>query len=123
LSEFDVNIPIYIQIMKTIKQNIVSGILKPGDKLASVRDQAESLVVNPNTVQRAYQELEREGVSVTRRGTGSFIVERDTLIADLRQEMAQSLMTDFIEGMRSLGFQNEAITRALNKELSGGKNQ
>ena len=123
MSEFDVNIPIYIQIMKTIKQNIVSGILKPGDKLASVRDQAESLVVNPNTVQRAYQELEREGVSVTRRGTGSFIVERDTLIADLRQEMAQSLMTDFIEGMRSLGFQNEAITRALNKELSGGKNQ
>lgn len=123
MSEFDVNIPIYIQIMKTIKQNIVSGILKPGDKLASVRDQAESLVVNPNTVQRAYQELEREGVSVTRRGTGTFIVETDTLIADLRQEMAQSLMTDFIEGMRSLGFQNEAITRALNKELSGGKNQ
>ena len=89
MSEFNPNIPIYIQIMNSIKQEIVTGLLKPGDKLSSVREHAETLSVNPNTVQRAYQELERESVSETRRGMGTFIVEKETLISDLKSEMAR----------------------------------
>ncbi len=123
MSEFDANIPIYLQIMHSIKQSIVNGALKPGDKLSSVRDQAEALSVNPNTVQRAYQELEREGVSETKRGMGTFIVEKQTLIADLRSEMAKSVMETFIEGMKSLGFAGTAIIEALEKEIDGGKNR
>jgi GntR family transcriptional regulator len=119
MSEFDANIPIYIQIMNTIKQRIVSGAIKPGDKLPSVRENAEGMSVNPNTVQRAYQELEREGVSETRRGMGSFIVERETLLSDLRSEMAKAVMRDFINGMRALGFGNEAIMHATETELGG----
>ncbi len=120
MSEFDANIPIYLQIMHAIKQSIVTGTLKPGDKLSSVREQAEALSVNPNTVQRAYQELEREGVSETRRGMGSYIVEKQTLIADLRSEMARSVTEKFIEGMRALGFTGDAIIEALEKEIHGG---
>ena len=121
MSEFNPNIPIYIQIMNSIKQEIVSGSLKPGDKLSSVRERAESLSVNPNTVQRAYQELERESVSETRRGMGSFIVEKDTLISSLKTEMAQAVMKTFIEGMRGLGFRDDAIKQAIDREIDGGQ--
>jgi len=121
MSEFDANVPIYLQIMHSIKQSIVTGDLKPGDKLSSVRDQAEALSVNPNTVQRAYQELEREGVSETKRGMGTFIVEKQTLIADLRSEMAKSVMKTFIGGMQALGFAGKAIIEALEKEIDGGQ--
>jgi len=121
VSEFNPNIPIYIQIMNAIKQDIVSGALKPGDKLSSVRERAESLAVNPNTIQRAYQELEREGVSETRRGMGTFIVEKETLISDLKSEMAQSVLKTFIDGMRALGFRDDAIVQAIERELNGGQ--
>ena len=121
MSEFNPNIPIYIQIMNSIKQEIVSGSLKPGDKLSSVRERAETLSVNPNTVQRAYQELERESVSETRRGMGTFIVEKDSLISSLKSEMAQAVMKTFIEGMRSLGFRDDAIKQAIDREIDGGQ--
>jgi len=117
VNEFDANVPIYLQIMREIKRAVVTGELKPGDRLPSVRERAEALTVNPNTVQRAYQELEREGVSETRRGTGSFIVERNELIGELRVEMAGTVITAFIEGMRSLGFADGAMVERLEKEL------
>jgi len=120
MAEFNPNTPIYLQIMNAIKQDIVAGVLRPGDKLASVREQAEKFAVNPNTVQRAYQELEREGVSETRRGTGTFIQEKEGLLPSLRTEMARSVMNTFMEGMRSLGFSDDAILQSLKRELSGG---
>lgn len=119
MAKFDANVPIYIQIMNAIKQQIVSGTMRPGDKLLSVRDQAEALAVNPNTVQRAYQELEREGVSETRRGMGTFITEKDTLISGLRKEMAGSVLSAFVDGMRALGYPDDAILRELEHELGG----
>ena len=121
MSEFNPNVPIYQQIMNGIKQDIVSGARKPGDRLQSVRELAEALTVNPNTVQRAYQELEREGVSETRRGTGTFIVEKENLISDLKTEMAQSVIKNFLDGMRALGFRDDAIVATLNQELTGGR--
>lgn len=122
MSEFDPNIPIYVQIMNTIKQNLVAGTLKPGDKLTSVRELAEKLSVNPNTVQRAYQELEREGVSETKRGMGSFVVERETLISALKTEMAQTLMKNFIYGMKSLGYSDDEMLKTIGGELAAGRN-
>jgi GntR family transcriptional regulator len=121
MSEFNPNVPIYQQIMNGIKQDIVSGARKPGDKLQSVREMAEALTVNPNTVQRAYQELEREGVSETRRGTGTFIVEKDSLISDLKTEMAHAVIKNFIDGMRALGFRDDAIVATVKQELTGGR--
>jgi len=121
MSEFNPNVPIYQQIMNGIKQDIVSGARKPGDKLQSVRELAEALTVNPNTVQRAYQELEREGVSETRRGTGTFIVEKESLISDLKTEMAHSVIKNFIDGMRALGFRDDAIVATVKHELTGGR--
>jgi len=122
LSDFDANVPIYLQIMRGIKRAIVTGEIAPGDRLPSVRERAEALTVNPNTVQRAYQELEREGVSETRRGTGTFIVEKETLIGELKTEMARGVIGTFIEGMRSLGFSDDGIMERLGAELTAAGN-
>lgn len=118
MSEFDPNIPIYIQIVNATKQAIVSGTLKQGDRLTSVRERAETLTVNPNTVQRAYQELEREGICETRRGTGTFIVERENLIEGLKNEMSRIVLRNFIDGMGALGFTPDQIKAALARELA-----
>ena len=73
--EFNDNEPIYLQIIELIKRAIATGDLMPGDKLPSVREMSSSLGVNPNTLQRAYGELERLGITYTRRGMGSFVSE------------------------------------------------
>ena len=67
--------PIYAQIVRGMKEGILKGILEPGEKLPSVRDMAKMMTLNPNTVQKAYKELEREKVVVTVRGRGTFISE------------------------------------------------
>lgn len=69
--------PIYRQIVDQVRQAVASGVLRAGDRLPSVRDMSVELAVNPNTIAKAYQELEREGVIETPRGRGSFIADRD----------------------------------------------
>lgn len=65
--------PIYIQIMDNIRAQLASGILQPGDKLPSVREMAQKLSINPNTIQRAYRELEQQGIIETLPGKGCFV--------------------------------------------------
>lgn len=91
--------PIYRQLVEQVRQAVASGVLKAGDRLPSVRDLAVELAVNPNTVAKAYQELEREGVIETPRGRGSFVADRDPALPEaerLRQfvEAADRLAAD-----------------------------
>ncbi|WP_338555644.1 GntR family transcriptional regulator [Paenibacillus sp. KS-LC4] len=118
--EFDNNQPIYIQIMNYIKQQIISGKLHPGDKIESVRELAVELQINPNTIQRTFQELEREGIVETRRGLGRYVTSEEAAIVSIKKEMAADLLGRFIQGMRDLGFKQEDIvaivTEAVSKE-------
>ena len=107
--------PIYLQIMELIKRDIVTQKFKGGDKLPSVREMAETLRVNPNTIQRVYQELEREKVTFTQRGMGTFITADETVLSSLRQEMAQSVITSFLDGMKNLGFSSPEIRAAVSE--------
>ena len=107
--EFEGNIPIYIQIMDMIKRDIITKKIKEGDKLPSVREMADNLKVNPNTIQRVYQELEREGVTFTQRGMGTFITKDKKVILSLKSEMAKEVIISFIDGIESLGFNEEEI--------------
>jgi GntR family transcriptional regulator len=103
--EFDNNQPIYLQIMNYIKGEIITGKLKPGDKIPSVRELAAELQINPNTVQRTFQELEREdnrGDS-PRNGTDMLQV-REEKIMTIKKEMAKDVLDRFIRGMQELGF-------------------
>ncbi|PFR47619.1 GntR family transcriptional regulator [Bacillus cereus] len=115
--EFSPNTPIYIQVMEYIKKEIVTGHLLPGDKIPSVRELASELQVNPNTIQRTFQELERDGVVVTRRGMGRYVTNEGEKIMELRKEMAKELLHSFIDGMDNLGFSEEEILTILRSSL------
>ncbi|KZL91218.1 GntR family transcriptional regulator [Clostridium magnum] len=114
---FDPKIPIYIQIMHLVKRDIVIKKLKPGDKLPSVRDMASELQVNPNTLQRAYQELEREGITYTQRGMGTFVREDTDMIGELKKEMAKEIIDNFMKGMKNLGFTGKEILTVIEDKV------
>ena len=107
--KFSDNLPIYIQIIEYIKRKIITLELKGGDKLPSVRELSQELKVNPNTVQRSYQELERENLVFTQRGMGTFVTEEIENINELKRNMASSIVKTFIQEMKSLGFNLEEI--------------
>ncbi|WP_449602067.1 GntR family transcriptional regulator [Paenibacillus sp. Marseille-Q9583] len=115
--EFDNNLPIYIQIMNFIKGEIVTGKLKPGDKILSVRELANELQINPNTVQRTFQELEREEIVETRRGMGRYVTSNEGTILTIKKEMAKDVLDRFIRGMQDLGFQGEDILAAVAESI------
>lgn len=119
---FDDKTPIYIQIMNMIKKQIISKELREGDKLASVRDLSTELKVNPNTIQRAYKELEREGVVFTQRGMGTFVTENNDIIYNLKKDTAKEVMDKFVEGMKDLGFSSEEIIEMVSKILEEEEN-
>ncbi|SFE09310.1 GntR family transcriptional regulator [Paenibacillus algorifonticola] len=116
--EFDNNQPIYIQIMNYIKQQIISGKLNPGDKIDSVRELAVELQINPNTIQRTFQELEREGIVETRRGLGRYVTSEEVAIVSIKKEMAADLLGRFIQGMRDLGFKQDDIVTIVSEAVS-----
>ena len=103
--EFDDRTPIYTQIMDLVKRRIAVGELKVGQQLPSVRDLAQQVVVNPNTVQKAYLELEREGYVATQRGMGTFVSGDRGTVDLLRQGLApRHRRRPTLSGMRSLGY-------------------
>ncbi|APC41508.1 GntR family transcriptional regulator [Clostridium estertheticum] len=116
VTEFNDKSPIYLQIMDIIKMDIVIGKLKSNDKLPSVREMATNLNVNPNTLQRSYQELERLGIVYTQRGTGTFVVESENMVDDLKREMAKEVIDSFILRMRNLGFNDNEIIKSVSEE-------
>jgi GntR family transcriptional regulator len=116
---FNNNLPIYIQIMDHIKKQIASGELKGGVKLDSVRELSTKLKVNPNTIQRTYQELEREELVFTQRGMGTFATEDEEMILKIRKDMASSLVNTFIREMQDLGYGLDDIIEIINERLRG----
>jgi GntR family transcriptional regulator len=91
-------VPIYEQVKAQLKLRIAAHILKPHDPLSSIRELASELLINPNTVARAYRELEREGFIYTRKGRGSFVSDDSvSLISEERTEMLTKIFDDAIE--------------------------
>jgi len=103
--------PIYEQIIDEIKKMLVRKELQPGDQLPSQRELAQQINVNPNTIQRAYREMEITGLAESRRGLGTFIISEQDLIKDLKEEMAQLATQNFISEMKSLGFEAAEIEK------------
>ncbi|WP_053955244.1 GntR family transcriptional regulator [Inediibacterium massiliense] len=114
---FDAKIPIYLQIIEMIKKEIIVGIREKGEKLPSVREMAASLKVNVNTIQRAYQELEREKVTFTERGKGSFVTQEEEVVLRIKKEMANEMLKNFIEGMKEIGYSYEEIIKVVKEEM------
>ena len=108
--------PIYAQLISGIKLGIVSGALSPGERLPSVRDLATEAGVNPNTMQRALQELEREGMVFSQRTAGRFVTEDVNLIESAKRSFADEHIRVFLEGMGRLGYSREEILSLLQEE-------
>ena len=99
--------PIYLQIVERLELSIVSGQFKPGDKVPSVRELAVEAGVNPNTMQKAMVELERQGLVHSERTSGRFITEDEQMLKEMKKEQASRHIAEFFEKMRSLGFRDE----------------
>ena len=105
--------PIYLQIIAYIKKKIVSGDLRKGERILSVRDYASELKVNPNTIQKVYSELEKENLIYTQRGIGKFVTEDEEKINELRQELFNETIDKFIKDSKALGFTKETILATI----------
>ena len=98
------NMPIYMQIMQKVREAIASGELAPGARVASVRELAGVFAVNPNTMQRALNELEREGLLVSERTSGRFVTKDTAQIDAMRRQLAEEAAARFRREMQTLGF-------------------
>ena len=101
--------PIYSQLTQRLTEAIVSGIYAPGEKLPSVRELALEAGVNPNTVQRALTELEREGLVFSQRTAGRFVTENENMIANAKLRIADERVSEFLRSMKTLGCGRQEI--------------
>ena len=112
-------VPIYLQLMEQVKHSIETGALRPGEQLPGIRPLAEELVINPNTVAKAYRELEHEGVIELRHGAGAFVsanARAKKLTDTLRA--GQTLVAATVERLRARGVTDEEIRRLFEAELA-----
>ena len=114
--QFSNDAPIYAQLIQQINVGIVSGAFPPGERLPSVRDLATEAGVNPNTMQRALAELERDGLVYSQRTTGRFVTEDKTMIETAKRSLAERHVKTFLAAMLRLGFQREEIMTLLRQE-------
>ena len=117
---FDNERPIYIQLVEIIRTEIVSGKLKKGQKIPSVRDLSFTMKVNPNTMQKALIELENEKLIYTERTNGKFVTEDAGLIEKVKEELAKEKVNNYLKSMTSIGISVDEAIKYV-QEL-GGKN-
>jgi len=110
-------IPLYLQLMEQVKHAVETGALREGDQLPTIRKIAEDLVMNPNTVVRAYRELEHEGIIELKHGSGAFIKKPSEGRVRLIRK-GQAVLETAIERLLSLGLSEEELRRAFEHELS-----
>src|SRR4029450_8223926 len=105
-------VPIYLQLMEQVKHGIETGALRPGDQLPGIRPLAEELVINPNTVAKAYRELEHEGVLELRHGAGAFVSgSAPARKSTDKMRAGQSVVAAAVERLRARGVSDDEIRR------------
>lgn len=112
--------PIYLQLMEQVQLRIVSGLYPAGAKLPAVRDLAAEASVNPNTMQKALAELERNGLVYSQRTAGRFITEDQKMIEQVKQGLARELVLEFLKKMGGIGYSAQEtaalMQQAINEE-------
>ena len=116
----DSAVPIYMQVVHSIKQQVATGRLKPGEQLPTVRELATDLRVNPNTVARAYDMLDSDNVITTQQGRGTYVREHpdNVHLARVRQEQLKTMMDNTVGKALSQGYTAEEIAEAFNAQLA-----
>ena len=117
--KIDGSAPIYSQLVEQIKLGIVSGEWIPGQRVPAVRELAVDAGVNPNTMQRALQELERQGLMFSQRTSGRFVTEDREMIEDAKRTLANRHISAFIRQMQALGYTRQEIVAMLEESERG----
>ena len=112
---YDPMTPIWAQVLRAMKEEIVTGKLKPGDKLPSGRELAVQYTINPNTAARVYQEMEAEGLCEVRRGLGTFVTLQNGRLENLRETMADDILETCVKEMARLGYSRKDIVQRLER--------
>ena len=120
--EYNAGTPIYLQVINELKKKMVKGELKPGEKMPSGRDLAVAYKVNQNTAARIYREMEMSGYCFTKRGIGTFVSEEENMFQDLKKELADELLKNFIHEMSGLGYQKDDIISQIADYKEDGEN-
>jgi GntR family transcriptional regulator len=115
---FSSGVPIYVQLMEQIKHAVETGAVRTGEQLPTIRKVADDLAMNPNTVARAYRELEREGVIEVRHGSGAFVAEVETGAKPVAIAQASEGLRRAIEAGARLGLSEPELRRVFEQELS-----
>jgi GntR family transcriptional regulator len=112
------NVPIYLQIVESVQQQVATGALGPGDQLPTVRQLAVDLRVNPNTVARAYLELDRSGVISSQQGRGTYVSEKpdEVALGQRREQKLRALVSQFLLESLSLGYPLSDVLRIVEEE-------
>ena len=105
--------PVYLQIVEHIMNDIFSGRIKTGEQIKSVRDLAAEAEVNPNTMQKALQELERIGLVYSKRTSGRYVTEDAELVRKLKEEKMVEQLKIFLERMENIGISKQDLIRIL----------
>jgi GntR family transcriptional regulator len=114
--------PLYLQLIQQIRHAVETGVLQTGDALPGIRTLAQQLVVSPNTVVKAYSELEHEGIIELRHGTGAYVsARRGTRSRSARMRHAQDHARQFVERLQDDGLSDEEIQRLVEAELFYGR--
>lgn len=119
---FDNDRPIYIQLVEKLKIEIISGKLKIGERLPSVRELALMVKVNPNTMQKALVELENQKLIYTERTNGKFVTNDFELIEKVKKELAGEKIKDYLKSMEDIGFDRQDAIVCLQEFEDGGGN-
>ena len=115
--DLDADRPIYAQLVERIQMQIVSGYYPPGGRLPSVRELAAVAAVNPNTMQKAFAEMERSGLIVTQRTNGRTVTDDEELIRSIKSGLAKELVQDFFTKMKELGYDEDETVRILKQQI------
>ena len=110
---FDNERPIYVQLVEKLRIEIVSGKLKSGERIPSVRELALTTRVNPNTMQKALAELENEGLVYTERTNGKFVTDNKDLIEKVKRKLAEEKVNNYINDMKNIGITYEQCIQYL----------
>lgn len=118
--DFRSGLPIYLQIVEQVKHHVAAGKLKPGDQLPTVRQLATELRVNFNTIARAYQQLDEEGIISTQQGRGTYVLERPAPVEmkRLRREKLTALINVFLAEARRLEYSREEVRKAWEDQFA-----
>lgn len=121
--DFNNTEPIYQQIINYLLQAAARKEFQPGDRLPSVRELAEIMKVNPNTIARVYKELERDGYLEKKRGLGTFFTADEEVWEGIREGLAREAAADFTQKMQALGYSKERILTFFENFMQEGDNE